>query len=328
MQPCLVSIRLLALFALGVSTAQLADQLSGAGAFCEFGGGCEQVTRTTYGRPLGIPLPVVGITGFALLFSATFIPHRRERLIVRIMAIVGGMIALGLLAIQFFVLETICPLCLMVDSSAILIAALSLAPLPEPRAPSRYSLLAWIVAAALAVVIPVCWSVVVLPDPVPDEVRALWVPGKVTIVEVTDFECPYCRKADPILHEVLGRNDVHFVRVVAPMPNHLNGMPAGRAYLAAVAQRKGEAMAAALFATDSRAAAKCRELAAKLELNMEQYDRDVNDPATDTTLQNAVRWAKETNKGLPLIWVQEQVFFGVAAPEALEAAIHRAVPPK
>ena len=51
----LFAIRSLALVALVVSAAQLADTLTAAGAFCPFEGDCEAVTTSAYGRPLGVP---------------------------------------------------------------------------------------------------------------------------------------------------------------------------------------------------------------------------------------------------------------------------------
>ena len=53
---------------------QLADHISEAGAFCEFGDTCDQVTTSAYGNPLGVPLPVVGLTGFGLFGSHWFRP--------------------------------------------------------------------------------------------------------------------------------------------------------------------------------------------------------------------------------------------------------------
>src|SRR5687767_13073569 len=60
----------------------------------------------------------------------------------------------------------------------------------------------------------------------------------VTIVEFVDFECPFCRRADSVLTGVQQRygNDVAFVFVHFPLPNHRFAMPGARAAECALAQ--------------------------------------------------------------------------------------------
>jgi len=57
-------LRLALLLAIGMSVALLIDYLRPLPAFCDIGSGCDQVRRSTYSHPLGIPLPVFGIAGF------------------------------------------------------------------------------------------------------------------------------------------------------------------------------------------------------------------------------------------------------------------------
>ena len=92
--------------------------------------------------------------------------------------------------------------------------------------------------------------------------KGYWVEGKITLVDLTDFECPRCRQVEPDLETFRKKkgDQLHFVRLATPMPTHPNARPAARAYQAAVAQGKGEEMAAALFRAPSRAADECRRL--------------------------------------------------------------------
>lgn len=72
----------------------------------------------------------------------------------------------------------------------------------------------------------------------------------VTIVAFTDYECPYCAKADKTLatlREELG-DDLRIVLASRPLPMHERAAPAARAFLAAAEQGKAEAMHARLFA--------------------------------------------------------------------------------
>jgi uncharacterized membrane protein/predicted DsbA family dithiol-disulfide isomerase len=319
-------IRLLTLVALAVSAAQFADTLTAAGAFCSFEGDCEAVTTSAYGKPLGVPLPAIGLVGFGILFGLSLARGSAFDL-VRPLAVVAGLVGVALLVIQFAVLRRVCPLCLVVDACAVGLAVAVLVKKPEAVVPSRARLVGWVAAALGVVVVPLAWSVSELPPPTPAEVRAHWQPGTVTVVVVTDFDCPSCRQADAVLAEVLPRHPaVRLVRIPAPSPHHEQARPAARAYVAARHQGKGGEMAAALYAADSRAPKRCRELAAKLGLDMAEYDRVVATPGTDKELSANLEWAMQVGTGVPMIWVQRQRLRGVPTAAQLEAAIRRARP--
>jgi protein-disulfide isomerase len=185
----------------------------------------------------------------------------------------------------------------------------------------------WLAAGVLAVVLPPLWVWTGSAPPVPEQVKAHWVEGKITVVDLTDFECPSCRRAEPDL--VAFRNKmgdkIHFVRLVAPIQRHANAKPAGRAYLAAEKQGKGEAMAAALFAAPNLEPAECRKLAAKVGLNLADYDRVVSDPATDAVLDDTNAWVYEVGKaGVPQVWVGDQLVTSPLSPERLALAFRKA----
>jgi uncharacterized membrane protein/protein-disulfide isomerase len=321
----LLLIRLLALVALAVSAAQFADSLTAAGAFCSFEGDCEAVTTSVYGNPLGVPLPAIGVIGFATLFALSLSRGRAFDL-VRPLAVVAGLVGVALLVIQFAVLRRVCPVCLVVDVCAVGLAVAVMVKKPEAAVPSRSGLVGWIAVALVAVIAPLAWSVSELPPPVPAEVMAHWRPGEVTVVVVTDFDCPSCQRADTVLKEVLARHPVRFVRIPTPLPFNPESRPAARAYLAAVRQGKGEEMAAALYESRSRSPKRCRELASQLGLNMAEYDRAVDSQETEIELNTNVAWATKAGTGVPLTWVQKQLLRGVPSAEALETALRRAKP--
>jgi uncharacterized membrane protein len=322
----LLIIRLLALIALAVSTAQLADQLSGAGAFCSFDGACEAVTSSAFGQPLGIPLSAFGVVGFGVLFVLSLLPSPRAFGLVRPLALVAGVVGLALLAIQIAVLGRLCPLCVVVDVCSIGLAIAAMLHRAEPDSPVRLRLIGWVAGGVGAVFIPTLWSISEQPPPVPEQVKAHWQPGRVTIVEVMDFDCSHCRDADLVLKRVLPRHDVDFVRIVAPMAMHENARPAGRAYHAARLQGHGEEMAKALFAALTRTPAKCRELAAGLGLNLAEYDRVLKEGSADVEFNVTLAWAENLGTGLPVTWVQDRLVKGVPTDAALESELRRAKP--
>jgi protein-disulfide isomerase len=71
----------------------------------------------------------------------------------------------------------------------------------------------------------------------------------VTLVEFSDFECPYCGKARPVLEAFARKNAsrMRFCNVPFPLPMHANAVPAGQAVLWARDQGKFWEMHDALF---------------------------------------------------------------------------------
>jgi len=319
-------VRLLCVAALAASSASLADQSLGDGTFCSFESGCEQVTSSAYGKPLGIPLPVFGILGFASVLGLTLLGTERANAIARRFAHVGAVIGLLLIAIQFAVLGRTCPLCLVADLCGIAVGLVAFRPLP-PRTPSAASRAAWLILAVLAVFVPLAFAYAdVAADP-PDWVQARWVEGKINIVEVTDFECESCRRADEYVREALkGRADVHLVRIPVPMPIHANSRTAAIAFHAAQAQGRGDDMALALFGAASLTAPDCRRLAERLGLNLAEYDRVVADPATDAQVGTASKAAQAAGPGVPLIWIQSHLIYGSPSEENFDGPLSRARP--
>jgi protein-disulfide isomerase len=72
----------------------------------------------------------------------------------------------------------------------------------------------------------------------------------VTVAEFSDFECPYCAKARPLLEEFAKKNPskVRFCYLPFPLPMHANALPAAQAALWARDQGKFWEMHDALFA--------------------------------------------------------------------------------
>lgn len=315
--------RFVAVIGLAASSASLADQALGHGSFCSFESGCEAVTSSAYGKPLGIPLPTLGLAGFAAVLGFTLIGRER---VSRRLAHLAALIGLALIVVQFAVLHRVCPLCLVADAAAMGLGLLAIAPLPAlpARAISRAT---WFVLAVLAVLVPLAIGLLdEAPDP-PDWIQSHWVEGKITVVEVTDFECEHCRKADEYLRDALKtRSDVNFARIPVPMPKHANSRPAALAFHAAKAQGRGEPMAVALFAAASRTPADCRGLAEKLGLNLLEYDRVVADPATDDRVRVATAAAKAAGPGVPLIWIQSHLIYGSPTPDNFDGPLRRAKP--
>src|SRR5262249_48361429 len=112
------ALRAVAVFALGVCSAILAEYVFAGQAFCSFEGGCGEVFESAYGRPLGVPLPVYGPVGFGLVLALSLAPGRRAASVLTWLAVGAGVTGAALIGIQAAVLGQFCRLCLLVDGSA------------------------------------------------------------------------------------------------------------------------------------------------------------------------------------------------------------------
>jgi predicted DsbA family dithiol-disulfide isomerase len=243
-----------------------------------------------------------------------------------LLAAVGGA---GLILIQLLVPEVMCPLCLAVDGAAILVAAALLgrkAPwrFAEPPWPRRW---VWLTTTLLAVGAPPAWAWLRPAPQLPQELLALRVPGKINVVEITDFECPACRQMHPVLDQVVRAygDRVHLVRMPIALPGHDRGRAAARAYACAFEQGKGAEMATALFAAKDLSSDDCERLAAGLGVSLPQYRACVVSPAPDGQIDANREWMKRVGlRGVPAVVVQDEVILGYRPPDVLRAAFQRA----
>lgn len=319
-------LRFLCIMALAASAASLADQSFGDGTFCGFESGCESVTSSEYGKPLGIPLPVFGIMGFGAILALALVGGEKCVRFARWLSFLAAAAGAALIFVQVAVLGHVCMLCMVVDSCAILAGLACIRPLPTGPPSSAVRGVASVLAV-LAVLTPLVFAYSdVKPDP-PDWVKAHWTANKVTVVEVTDFECEHCRRADEYVREVLKtRDDIKFVRIPIEMPKHSHSRAAAIAYRGALAQGRGTEMAEALFASPALTAPDCRAVAEKLGLKMAEYDRVVSDPATDAEVSAMSAAARAAGPGVPLIWIQSHVIFGSPTIQTFDEPLSRSRP--
>jgi protein-disulfide isomerase len=130
-------------------------------------------------------------------------------------------------------------------------------------------------------------------NPVKVEVGSSPVKGpagaKVTIVEFSDFECPYCQKGGEVMAQVLKAypNDVKVAFKHLPLPFHQNAKPAALASFAAQKQGKFWEFHDALFANQRNLTPEFfTQTATKLGLNMEQFKKDMASPEAEAAVKN------------------------------------------
>ena len=284
---------------LAASVASLVDFFGPT--FCA-ASGCATVRASPWAHPLGVPMPVLGIAYFAAMLFV----RGRLRLA---LAIAGGAWALGLVALQAFVIGAWCKLCLVVDPAAIVLAVT--AGRERPR-------LTWLAAPALAAVglVLVWWTHEAMPP-------AATMPPD-AIVEYLDFECPFCRELAPKLAAALPA-DATVVRKMVPLPMHPHAMTAALAWCCADAQGKGDAMAAALFAAppDELTPAGCERIAETVGCDLARYRHDL--PAMADRVAADLEQAKRANvRSLPTVYIGGQRFIDAdVTVSELKAAVAR-----
>jgi protein-disulfide isomerase len=105
--------------------------------------------------------------------------------------------------------------------------------------------------------------------------------AKVTIVEFSDFQCPFCSRAEVSVKEVMAKypKDVAVVYVNQPLPMHPNAMPAAQAFLAAARQNKAWEMHGKMFANQTAlGGTELDKYAQEIGLNMPRFKKDFDDP--------------------------------------------------
>jgi protein-disulfide isomerase len=113
--------------------------------------------------------------------------------------------------------------------------------------------------------------------------------AQVTIVEFSDFECPYCGRAHPVVQQVLREFDGR-VRVVFkhfPLSGHPRALPAARAAIAAGNQGKFWEMHDMLF--EHQSSLEDEDLdgyAEELHLDMERFHADIESAATQQIIEH------------------------------------------
>ncbi|MEO0325215.1 MAG: thioredoxin domain-containing protein [Myxococcota bacterium] len=112
--------------------------------------------------------------------------------------------------------------------------------------------------------------------------------AEVTIVEFSDFECPYCGAAAPLLERLLEEleGDVRLVFMHYPLSGHEHAFEAAKASVAAGRQGKFWEMHDLLFANQAALTpSDITGYAASLDLDMDRFRADLEDPEVAQAVQ-------------------------------------------
>jgi uncharacterized membrane protein len=339
--PLVLLLRLALVIAVAASAALIVDyQNAGDPAFCGVGSGCFAVRISPYSKLFGIPLPHIGLVAHAVLLGGSLLVQTREHIkTLALAASAGAACAVALLLIQQFLIEALCAWCLAVDLasitagvSAVLLATLAkkaeksgdASRVERTATASGAEMGAWGVAGALAIALPFVWgSYPVIPALAP-AAEAVQAPGKVTILNFSDFQCPHCRKLHPKLVELKGKYEgrIHFDRRMMPLPGHPGALPAAKAYLCAPPDKR-EAAADWLYAAsdDDLTPAGVLSMAGAVGMSPGDLAACTASKETEAALATDKQLYESLGaRGLPLTLIGRRVVIG-NDPERIEDAI-------
>jgi protein-disulfide isomerase len=151
----------------------------------------------------------------------------------------------------------------------------------------------------------------------------------VTIVAFTDYECPYCARADDRIATLRAEygDRIRMVVVSHPLPIHEKAAPAARAFLAAAEQgpAKAEAMHLRLFAAQKETALEeegLRAAARDAGLDLAAFDRARKSSSIDAALRKAETLGNALSvEGTPTFFVNGRRLVGARPIDAFRALI-------
>ncbi len=146
--------------------------------------------------------------------------------------------------------------------------------------------------------------------------------AKITLVEFSDFQCPYCAVAAPVLTAVLKAypDQVKLIFKQYPLEIHEHAALAAAAALAAKQQNKFWEMHDAMFANRRNLTREQLSMLAKgIGLDMTKFQADLDSPATKKALEQDIHDGDDARvEGTPTVFINGQRYNGPLNAQALK----------
>ncbi len=158
----LALLRVVVMAALLVCTLMVVADVYPDHGFCPLEEACAKAHESALGSIHGVPTSMLGLAAFSIFFALTLMPVEWARMVIRPAGFFAALGGGGFIAYQAFVLESFCPLCLVVDAAGIVAGLIAVTwPAPPIRLSGRFLVgelpsarLAWSFAALLLIVSP------------------------------------------------------------------------------------------------------------------------------------------------------------------------------
>jgi protein-disulfide isomerase len=139
----------------------------------------------------------------------------------------------------------------------------------------------------------------------------------VTLVEFSDYQCPYCRQAHSTVTQVEKKyaGKIRLVMKQYPLPFHPQARPAALAAIAAGMQGRYWEMHDRLFASPQLDPETLEKYAQEIGLDVQRWKRDQTDPKVEAIIQRDMGLGTNVNvNGTPAFFVNGRRLPGGAAP--------------
>src|SRR5262249_45694848 len=151
--------------------------------------------------------------------------------------------------------------------------------------------------------------------------------AKVTIVEWSDFQCPFCGRVEPTIDQVMKESGkdvrVAFKELPLPATMHPNAHPAAEAALAAKAQGKFWEMHAKMFGNQQALDRPSLEkYAQEIGLNVEKFKADLDSGKWKQKVDDELAEGNKIGaRGTPSFFINGKSFVGAQPFEAFKGKI-------
>jgi protein-disulfide isomerase len=149
--------------------------------------------------------------------------------------------------------------------------------------------------------------------------------GDVVVVELMDYNCPYCRKAYSVLRDLSKDSNIQVRFVEFPVLGPMSTTSA-QAALAAQKQGKYAAFHGALMSINDRIESREQifDAARKVGLDVDKLKKDMQDPEILSLIDENLQLAEQLGvQGTPAFFVGDTVIPG--APDNLKEALKQAI---
>jgi protein-disulfide isomerase/uncharacterized membrane protein len=347
----------------------LVDYVFGSG-ICLTGSGCDVVRASAFAYPLGIPMPLFGLAFYLaavmlLLRASAPVAGVPGTLVAAVWAVAGLAVMSFLTLIEVFVIGALCSWCLLSAVASVLLTAGSIAaarrgdPPPPDMAMrssktlrrsaaeserSRHDLRRFAAGSGTILAVALI-SLLALPalttggtpvdrTSVGSADRPRLGDGPVEMVVYSDFECPACAVAAPVLSALAEEGSVSLVYRYFPLVTiHSNAEAAAEAAQAAAQQGRFWEFHDALFArqaawadlAESDAVIAFEAIAAEIGLDIPRWRADAISSAVTDAVASDRRQAEELRlSGTPTIFVDGVRYGGPLNREAIARAVKSA----
>jgi protein-disulfide isomerase len=148
---------------------------------------------------------------------------------------------------------------------------------------------------------------------------------KITLIEFSEFQCPYCSRAKGTLDELLKiyKDSLQIAFKHYPLPFHNNAMPASIAAVAANEQGKFWEMYDKLFANQqSLEAANIEKFAQEVGLDMAKFKAAIENPKTKELVEADMKEANNFGvQGTPSFFINGRFFSGAYPLDSFKMVI-------